>query len=184
MPSFQRRRASTPSISTHVPTVATSLSALISTVATSATAHILVVATSSPPLVFLVDEDDKLLPSDWDLPPHKRRSVDVGGGVPSDVDVVEEKFTLRETEIIYIGDDIGSSLEAPYTVEVNEGMPLHSEGVMVAFDNGSMPMGQGEASSSRMAIDVSLTSGDKGKDITDEGDDSSSDMDRRGAQPD
>lgn len=73
LPTFRRRGAATPSISTPVSIVVPFASA-------SASAPVLVVV-PAPPLFSLVDEDVKVSPHDGDLHPHKRKSMDAGEGV-------------------------------------------------------------------------------------------------------
>lgn len=64
MPSFQKRKATTPLISTPILVVATSISVPISTIVASASSPGLAVATSASSLFSLVDQHS---PSDEDL---------------------------------------------------------------------------------------------------------------------
>lgn len=74
----------------------------------------------------------------------------------------------------------GLSLESPRPVKVNADMPLHSKGEAVeevAFDSGRALLRQVEASSSRAAMNVSSPTGDRGKTVAEDGDESGSNID-------
>lgn len=99
----------------------------------------------TPPSFSLIDEDDKVSPRDGDLRPRKNEVVDVGGGVPLVVDLVEGEFMLRETVTIYIGDDVGVTSNAPQLEEADEGVPLRPDEEMVVgrtLNTASCPQGK------------------------------------------
>lgn len=82
----------------------------------------------------LIDDDNKSLPSDGDLLPQKRRSVDTGDGVARAVDLIEGDFLLHAVTIL-IRDDIEPGSEISRLADVDVGMPLPS---MVTEAEGSI----------------------------------------------
>lgn len=122
MPSFRSRRVGTPFISTPVSAVA-----------------------PAPPLFSLIDEDDEVHPHDTNLRPRKRKVVDIGGGVPSAIESLEDEFVIWKTMTIHIEDDVGDTSEAPQFEETNVDMTLHPEEEKVtegAIGDSFMPLGQ------------------------------------------
>lgn len=87
MPSFGRRRVATPFVSAQVLTTAPALS-LVS---------------------FLVDEEE-IYPHDANSRPHKRKVVDVGEGVPTTVDILEDEIVVQDTMTVFIGKGVGRPL--------------------------------------------------------------------------
>lgn len=134
----------------------------------------------APPLFSLIDEDNEVPSCDTDLRPHKKKVVDVEGGVPAAIDSLEGEFTLRETAMIHVGDDIGATSKTPQPKEANEGLPLRPQKEIVVrrtLNVSSVPAGQEEASSSRPVADASLANEEKGKDTINKGDKSGSNID-------
>lgn len=84
---------------------------------------------SASPLYSLIDEDGEPLPNDEDIQPRKRRSVDAGDGVALATGVTEGDLLLRETMMIFVGDNVEQSLEALRPVVVDAYVSLHSEGM-------------------------------------------------------
>lgn len=80
---------------------------------------------------------------------------------------------------IHIGENTGATSKAPQLEEANEGVSFLPEEEMVVGSTlsvSSVPAGQEEASSSKPIVDASPANTDKEKDITDEGNESGSDM--------
>lgn len=90
VPSFRRRRVTTPSASTPILAVV-----------------------PIPPSVSLFIEDNEVFPHDANLRPRKRKVVDIEEGVSAVIDLLEGEFMVRETETIYVGEDIGATSEVP-----------------------------------------------------------------------
>lgn len=70
-------------------------------------------ATFVPQHFLLIEEDDDVIPDNGGLRPPNSRVIDAGGEVPLVIDSEEGGFTLRETSVIHVGENIGVGSEAP-----------------------------------------------------------------------
>lgn len=71
--------------------------------ATSSASAPISVVVPDPPLISLIIEDDEVSPHDADLRPRKRNTMDVGEGVPSVADLLEDDFMMGDYNDTYWG---------------------------------------------------------------------------------
>lgn len=123
MPSFWRK-ADTPAASAYIGTTVASVPTPSSAAVVRDPAHVPSSA-SAPQLLLLIDEDDGVSPEEVSLMPRKRRAIDAGGERPIVIDLEEGNFVLRETAIVYVGENASVGSEVPHVEEINMNPTMH-----------------------------------------------------------
>lgn len=127
-------------------------------------AAVKIVETSTSSLHRLIDEDDEPIPSERQLIPRKRRSVNIGDKVTKTVDSLAGDFSLLEMATIVIGDGIELESGSPRLEVAEVGLPLVEKSVDDAFKTSRRE----KASTSQPTADATLLTDERGKTVADD----------------